>query len=359
MVCVFSAMLCGGCANKDGELVRETKKQELVLAVPQNCASVYKKLAYEFTQQNHSIDVRVMSMGDGCMDYYRKISSILAGNELEIDLAIAEDVWMDEFIRYGLLKPLDGIVQIDREDYTKPILDFITYEDQMYMLPLEQDVGVVFYLKESVKGTDWKDLSVHGLDDDEQMMNLLGLIGACDDIGEGLTLYKQLWNQTGQKTFINFKNAEVSKALSYSSRRRELYSEVCAIQGKAAYTLPETKSGKKTTYAKMTGLVMNQNSTKERAVSEFLAYMNREELRRNLIKDSLGIPVWNKQFEDALVQDYIPITKELQGNTDIIKYRRKCIDFVMNFEDALDAVNRYLEDDRFFEAAVDAVKKIL
>ena len=73
----------------------------------------------------------------------------LSAPSTDIDVIMTDFQLMKKYASAGVLEPLDGylenIATFDRSDYQPPFLDALTYEGQLYGLPLYQDANILMY----------------------------------------------------------------------------------------------------------------------------------------------------------------------------------------------------------------------
>ena len=119
LIAILTAALIAVTAVGCGRVTEEdTAKQgeRLVIAFRRDNTGTIKKILERFAD-SRGISVKLMELSDRSAENHRILSSVLAGNEVTVDVMIVEDILMKEFVAVGYLKPLDKSVSLDAAQY--------------------------------------------------------------------------------------------------------------------------------------------------------------------------------------------------------------------------------------------------
>ncbi|WP_226391725.1 extracellular solute-binding protein [Ructibacterium gallinarum] len=369
MFCCFflSCALIGtaaGCScARQPEAGLQKPKEEIIFAVQRDFTGAYENIVREFSENSVGTEVQLKKIGSDSSDFYRIISSVFLGGEIDIDMCLIEDVWIQDFLENDYLAPLDEWISIDPGQYPHAVAERIQKENHLYVLPLEQDVGLIYSRKESagfkIEDAVGRRVAVQGDDDGETTVNIMELIAFGGSVEEGLRLYKRLW-QSGQKqfSFSDFKDGEADLALSYSGKGRELVSASSNVQGRFDVETITDSQDQSCAVARVYGAVVNKRSEKTQGIEEFLEYLSREDVQIAILKEHGTLPVKESLYDNDVVLDSGVGIRMIKPLKETLIYREENPHYMLCMENAIKAVERYLADDAALQDACAAFEEI-
>lgn len=369
LIFIFLVILTGGCrTEEEATPANKTAKTEIVFAIQRDFSDTYMRLVQDFSDNSPDTTVKLVELCEGGQEFYRMLSSILTGGEVQLDLCMIEDIWLDSLIEDGHLMPLDFCTSIQESDYPEPIRNFAVKKNRLYAIPLELDVGVLYYRNdilgqnigmEDILHMEGADCAVCESDGEDMICRVIEFINYTGDIEAGLQQYKALAVCGQGKEFLDFKQEDAACTFSSTGKMREIINGYNKIQGKVASSALFNSSGQSCAVARIYGIAASSRSEHTENIKEFLSYMCSESVQTELIKGRSAVPVKYSQFEDAMILDINPLYKTFQSTVDQLYYRRATPQYTKLSEEAQQSVRAYLADDRGLEAAAEALAELL
>ena len=146
------AVIIHGGLWRENEVVQTQQENKIVLAIKRDTTGTIRSLVDRFSEENSGISVKLMELSDESVENHRVLSSVLAGNEVTVDVMIVEDIWMKEFSSVGYLRPLDGGIGVDNSEYPKRFSDVMYSGGRLYGLPFILDAGIMLYRTDLTDG---------------------------------------------------------------------------------------------------------------------------------------------------------------------------------------------------------------
>lgn len=370
LVLAAAVLIFSGC-DKVVPAAAETKSSKLVFAVFRDNTETFRTVAKNFTDEHPNINIKITELSDDSTDNHRILSSVLAGGEVTMDIIIAEDVWMREFIDSGRLRPLDDYVSVDMSLYPKRFSQVASNGKKLYGIPFELDVGISFYRHDLTDGTmDFKQLAesngisytVQGADKEDMICTVRECVNFCGDIQSGLELYKKLVNNSysSSDSYVSdFKNGKAAYTVSWLSNSKFIGNGFSKINGKIK-TIMLSSDQRPYTAAKAYCAAINNRSAAENseAAKAFLNYLLRDDVQLFIAKNRGTLPLKYKFYDNPMIYDYNEYNIFFNGILDDLDYRPAKADYIRLSDKAQQVIKDYINGDTDLDSAVSAFEKI-
>lgn len=362
ILCVIMISL-SGCGLYDKPDSTPEPKQEIVFAIQKDYTGVYADIAQKFSEQSPATNIKLIELAEGGVEYHRMLSSVITGKEVRVDICMVEDIWMDEFIKGGYIKPIDLPQETELEDYPAGIRSSVAKSGKVYAVPYELDVGVMYYrndvyIADSVPTYgSVSECVIDQSDGEDRVCRVLELSNYTGSISEGLRLYKRLLNSNHNMNFSDFKNGNAYAAMSSTVSFREILNGFSKVAGKVSVTEVSDEANM-APLARLYSVAVSNSTLYDDNVKEFMDYLCRESTHSALLRARGTVPVKYAQFEDPMILDSSVTNKDLVNHIDDIRFRVQRSDYTLASLKAQEALVRYLEDDNEYENAVEAFEAL-
>lgn len=362
-----TAVGCGGVTEED------TAKQgeRLVIAFRRDNTGTIKKILERFAD-SRGISVKLMELSDRSAENHRILSSVLAGNEVTVDVMIVEDILMKEFVAVGYLKPLDKSVSLDAAQYPSRFSDIIYDKKTLYGVPFELDAGVMFYRSDITDGTlnymqllDMPSLSysIQGVDDEEMVCVVQECVRLAGGVREGVQLYKELVENSeyaSDNYLTDFKSGNAAYARSWTSSNRLVQDNFGVVRGKVKTKLP-IKDGRVYSTARAYCVTVNKclDRDKNADTNALLEFLLRDDVQLELVKGLGTLPIKYSYYDNPMVRDYNEYNEEIAGRLDELNYRAADKSYFRYSDAAQKAVREYIDGSGTLDDAAAAMQKTM
>lgn len=358
-----------GCAQRTGQEM-PAKSSKIVFAVYRDGTDTMRRVVEGFTNKNPGIDIKIMELSDEGAENHRILGSVLAGNEVAVDVFAAEDIWMREFEEAGYLQPLDSYVKPDFSEYPKRISDTIYNEGKLYAIPLELDAGIMYYRRDLTDGelnystflTNGAKYSIQGADKEEMICVVRECVNLTGGIQSGLELYKSLvaGSEYASNNYLSdFKSGKTAYARSWVSNSAMLQFGFNNIRGKVKTRLL-TSDGGAYAAARVYCVAVNSASDKSKAVfiRKFLSYLLEENTQLQIAKGRGTLPLRYKYYKSAVVCDYNDYNEDFAEWLDRLNFRPLMKNYMELSEKAQESIQRYIKGEATVAEAAETFGKI-
>lgn len=352
--------LCG-CANKDTKKNTAAQKTEIIFAVPTDKTGTYANIAKQFSGESPTTNVNVMSVGNDSCDFYRIASAAFMGGEIEFDMCLAEDIWLNDFAENGYIREIGSLTDAYEFKYIDGVSERMAVGGKMYLLPIESDVGILYTLK--ANGASAADeffeqrLAISNGDDEKEIDKIIELIHYWGSIDAGLEAYKNnVLSGTGQ--LADFKDGKTDVAMLFTTDDKTFTLENGDARNRISTGLVLNPDNKLCSVARIYGVTVNKNTDKINSVKEFLRFLCKADTQKAILKGRGTVPVREDVASDSVVQDYSSVNRQLRAEENNPVYRRYSRYYMRDMENALEKINRYIGDENAKGEACAAIEKL-
>ena len=272
-----------------------------------------EKVQDKFERENKGITLKFIELSSG-FDQYSLLSSAFSSGEYLFDIVETEDTWIDDFIDKQWIIPLSDSLKAD-EEYFDYVQESFTRNDTAYAAPLHMDLGMLYSLDKYGWDGEYSSISEYDINTGEELKiddsrediicALMELIEYMDgDIDGALRIYNIIYRTNGDErmNIDAFKKGDIPIMHSWSSVISELYedsSEVSAIF--KAHNTPLSQNGRETSVAKLFGFSISSLSEHKEECEKVLEFFSRDDVQKELIKESGMYPLKPKLYSDHTV----------------------------------------------------------
>ena len=366
-----SLLFAAGCDVKK-ETEQTPRDCKIVLAIKRDTTETIRNLIDRFTEENSGISVKIMELSDESVENHRVLGSVLAGNEVTVDVMMVEDIWMKEFVSVGYLRPIDAGIGFNREEYPRKISDIMYTDGEMYGIPLMLDAGIMLYRNDLTDGKlDYTELlranspeySIQGVDKEEMICVVQECIRLAGGAEEGIELYKSLVEKSKYASddyLSDFKSGKTAYARSWTSNYTQLQRSFTNIRGKVGTSLLSRGDNQYST-ARAYFVSINDASDKSKAeeIKTLLRFLLREDIQLEIAKGTGTLPLKYRYYSSPVVCDYNEYNERFAKCLDKLNYRASEDRYTFLSEKAQSAVSRYISGETDVSEAAEAVKKTM
>lgn len=326
---------CGPAAEPEPETTMHQETTTLKIMVYERSAEVYKEIAKLFEEENPGVRVHLIGVTDSEEEVHRIYISAFAGREETIDLFEIEDSYVAELVERGYVSSLDNRLELDMGQYTDKALNLFRYDQKLYALPVDMDMGLLFCRKEYREAIAANRDRIYQFADElgaeggmalpdggeSLLCSLYEMIAEKDgDISAGLNLLKAIY---GQKTSVDFKAGNAVCARGWSSLQKSLSDEVSRVSGNFSILPLSEKDGNPVSVLKGSGLVLNANSNKAETALRFLSFMGEARVYQLIAKEKGSMPVLREFYSDPVILDAVPYIRGMEDKLDRMRTRKR------------------------------------
>ena len=374
---VLSVVFFSGCTfNETAEIQEQTV--QLVIASRKSGIESLKTIVKLFEMENNGIQIKLLDFSAESDGGHQFLSSVLRGNEIQLDIFEIEDVWLHEFAKRNYLLSLNEAVNLDSERYVGVAVDGMSQSGELYGVPMEIDVGVLFS-KKSLHDADVKwnglllgaqkfdDYSIQGSDGEDMLCTLMEIIKYCEnDVYAGLEVYHRMVSEsksTLDDDYLTlFKTGKVDLTRAWISNEASLSDNLSKVKGNFNVSkLPELpeKTDMSTAYAKRYGYALNSNTEYKAEALKFLQFLTREDVQHAFIKKKRVWPVLKKLYFDPIINDYVRYIEQDIKKVEGLNYRIQLENYSELAYDAKSTLRSFLNDEIIAEEAIDYIEKLM
>ena len=350
------------------------EKEELLtltVAVRSGERSLLQKVQEKFESENKGITLKFIELSSG-FEQYNLLSSAFSSGEYLFDIVETEDTWIDDFIDKQWITPLSDSLKAD-EEYFDYVQESFIRNDTAYAAPLHMDLGMLYSLDKYSWDGEYSSISEYDrstekeikIDDSREdiICALMELIEYMDgDIDGALKLYNSIYRANGDErmNIDAFKKGDVPIMHSWSSVIPELYedsSEVSAIF--KAHNTPLSQNGRETSVAKLFGFSVSSLSGHKEECEKVLEFFSRDDVQKELIKESGMYPLKPKLYSDYTVistWNHIPKMESRMQNVQLRPHIKSYAQTAMQIKNDVLA---FIESKTSAEKAVGDINKFL
>lgn len=367
IIVLAMALMFTGCGD-DSAPVR-TAKKEIVVACGKDDTGTIEDIMQEFTTASETTQVKLLDFSNESVELHRVISSMLSGQEIQLDAMLIEDVWVGEFIKNNRLLPLGDAHSFDSGSYPNGIESFVG-DEKMYWHPIILDMGLMYCredltdekptfgeLADGEKGT----YTLQGADGEEMLCCALEFINLTGSVRGGLELYKRALDNSvsiSGNYLMDFKDGKATYMRSWASDSRGLISSYLPEVGAVGAELPVTNTGDCYATARAYGLAINRETKNAENCFELLEYLKSDDAQIRILKGMGTIPLKKKYYEDPMIVDSSNYIVSAGRLFDSFKFRPAREDYTFASREARTALNEYLVDDAALDMAVTAITNL-
>ena len=363
---IFILFFCG-CENDINTLTDENTVK-IVFAVQRDNTGIFREITESFVSDHKNINVKLIELPEETNECYRVLSSILAGNEIVVDIFAAEDIWLKNFIELGYVEPIKN-VEVKSSEYPEHISDVIYENGKLYAVPLHLDCGILFYRKDLVdQCPNYRQIadssmpfSVRTQDGEDTLCILRECVMLEGDTAKGLELYRKLYDADGADTdcISEFKSGRTAFLRSWSSKNAVMYNYDEQMQGKIRADVMR-KGDSIVSTARLYCTAVNSACDESRisAVWEFLKYLNSESVQLKICKETGTLPLKYKYYDSPVICDYNTYNETFAKYLDKLSYRPFDSGYMIRSEAAYKTLKNYLDNKIGAEEAADAIESI-
>lgn len=357
---VFAVSGCGlyEKTNPDAE-----PKKEIVFAIQKDYTGAYSEIIQQFSEQSPTTNIKLIELAESGVEYHRMLSSVLTGKEIQVDICMVEDIWMDEFVRGGYIKPISLPRGVELEEYPGGIRSSVAKSGKVYAVPYELDVGVMYYRNDVYTEDNVptygsvSECVIEQGDGEDKVCRVMELSNYTGSISDGLRLYKRLLNSNHNMNFSDFKNGNAYAAMSSTVSFREILNGFSKVAGKVSVTEVGDLANR-APLARLYSVAVSNSTQYDDNVKEFMDYLCSESTHSSILRARGTVPVKYAQFEEPMILDSSVTNKNLANHIDDIGFRVQRSDYTLASLKAQEALEGYLKDDNEYENAVEAFEAL-
>lgn len=370
VVMIFAIIIVSaGCA--DDTVIHKNAKQEIVVACAKDETETYASIIQDFNSNSETTRVKLLEFSKESVELHRIISSMLSGQEIQLDAMIIEDVWVGEFLSHEYLLPICGIHEFDLSSFPKGIEAFVGDKENVYWYPIMLDMGIMYWREDMADGPlsiselasgNNGSYTMQGADGEEMLCCALEFINLTDSVRDGLTLYKQAIENSIVETdnHINdFKNSKAIYMRAWSSDSRDVlggFSPVSGLVGTDVMKLPDG-SGYATSRAY--GFAVNHATKNEKNCKELLEYIKSDQVQQQLIKGTGTLPIKREYYKNPVILDFADYIESTEMMFDSLVFRPARMNYTIYSRRAREAVYHYITGSGSLDDASKALESLL
>ncbi len=369
-ILIFSVMLVLiGCADEVVSV--PVAKKELVVACGKNTTETLREVMQGFTTMSETTRVKLLEFSDDSVELHRVISSMLAGQEIQLDAMLIEDVWVAEFMKYNRLLPLGKTSEFDSASYPKGIEAFIGDEDNLYWYPIIMDIGIMYYREDITDGvvklseladTVGGEYALQGADGEEMLCCALEFINLAGSVRDGIELYKTALENSvsdGDKYITDFKDGKAVYMRSWASDSSDVLNDFSSVGGLVGADMMLREDGSSYATARAYGFAVNHATQNAENCIELLEYLKSDDVQMQILKEMGTLPLKREQYENPVILDYTNYTEKVAGLFDSLIFRPSRSDYTYASREARAALNDYILNNGSVDTAAAAIENLL
>ncbi|WP_158239660.1 extracellular solute-binding protein [Streptomyces carminius] len=111
---------------------------------------VRQRLIAEWNHRNPEHRAELVELSGDADEQRSQLLGALQSGSTSYDVVNLDVTWVPEFAEAGLISPLDG--EIDLGDFIDRVADTATWKGNLYSVPFNSDVGLLYYRQDYLKG---------------------------------------------------------------------------------------------------------------------------------------------------------------------------------------------------------------
>lgn len=370
IACMALTFFLFGCTH--GTVEKPPAKQEIVVICSDDMNDTLKNIMKKFTNESKTTRVKLVEFSNESAEVYWKTASMLADGRTEIDAMIAEDVWVQGFIKNGYLSKLCTRNEFPENTFPKGIGDFVGDSENVYWYPLILDTGILYYRSDKTEltssifaDTNQSDLpyAVQGSDGEEMLCCALEYINLKNSVKEGLQLYKKVLDgavgSDGEDYITEFTSGNAVYMRAWASDYSKIASQLSAQDARVGAKLLTKEDGREYSVTRAYGYAVNDHSDKKENCMELFEYMKSDEVQTEILKGMKTLPIRRKDYDNPVILDYIGYNGEAAKFFDTHKFRPARAEYANTSRTVRKAIARYLQNEGTLEEASAAVESLL
>lgn len=365
-------VLFTGCANHS--VIERTVKQEIVVACGKDETNTISEVMQSFTSQSETTRVKLLEFSNKSIELHRVISSMLAGQEIQIDAMLIEDVWVREFMKNNYLLPLFKKERFDTDFYPLGIGDFVGDSQDIYWFPIILDTGIIYYLQDSTDSSEKfpyiidvskETYDLQEEDGEEILCCALEFINLKGSIKEGLKQFKKVFEDSVVKDdnyLVLVKDSTTKYMRSWASNSRSIsniISNFSDVSGRVCADVMLNSNKKGYAITRAYGYSVNRYTDSAENCMELLEYLKSDEVQMRILKGTGTLPLKRQYYQNPIILDYTDYTDEAAQLFDSLIFRPARDDYTYVSRETRVALNDYLNNDDLLDAAVAAFERLL
>lgn len=364
---VITVML-SGCLNS--EVPKRQVKREVVVACGKDETGTIEGIMNDFTSQSSSTQVKLIKLSNESRELYRAISSMLSGKEVQLDVMLVEDIWVNEFTKNGYLEPIDNMVSFNSTDYHPSIADFAKKDGKLYWYPLILDTGMMYYRDDISDGSlDYRRLTaqnsisyaVQGMDGEEMLCCAMEFVNLTDSVEEGIKLYKKAIEGAALSSnpINGLLSGETAYARAWSTENSGLTKGYAPAAAKISTKVLKKENGESYATARAYGVAVNAASEKKDNIRELLNYLTDDSIQMRILKEMGTLPLRQADYKNPLFSYYSEYIEETYPLFETLKFRPNKENYTHLSRQAGTAIGEYISGEGSLEKAAEAMRRLL
>lgn len=359
-----------GCAH---ETVEKTEaKKEIIVICNDDMNDTLKNIMKKFTNTSTATRVKLVGFSNASAEVYWKTASMLADEKTEIDAMIAEDVWVQGFIKNGYLSKLCTRNEFPEDTFPKGIGEFIGDSENVYWYPLVLDTGILYYRSDKTElasdifadtGKSNLPYVVQGSDGEEMLCCALEYVNLTHSVKDGLQLYKKVLDSSvgsgGEDYITEFTSGNAMYMRAWASDYNKIASQLSSQDARAGVKLLTTGDGSEYSVARAYGYAVNDHSDKKENCMELLEYIKSDEVQTEILKGMKTLPIRRKDYDNPVILDYSSYNSAAAKLFDTHTFRPARAEYANTSRKVRKELARYLRNEGTLEEAAAAVESLL
>lgn len=368
LILLVSLLVFSGCTDNAG--TQRPVKQEIVVACGKDATGTLVKIVQEFNSQSETTQVKLLEFSNESVELHRVVSSMLAGQEVQFDAMLIEDVWVEEFMKNDYLLPLCSTEEFDGDEYPSGIDEFIGDSKNVYWYPIILDAGVMYYRKDLVGGSERLDViaqgdkgtyAIQGADGEEMLACAMEFINLKGSVKEGIELYKKALDSSSCKAanyLAEFKDGNAVYMRAWSSSSRSVMQGFSTVSGLVGADVMTKSDGSSYAMARAYGYAVNHRTVNREGCMELLEYLKSDEAQMQILKGMGTFPVRREHYQNPVILDYTDYVEDAAALVDSFIFRPRRPDYTFASKEARTALEDYIQNEGSLEAAAAAIENL-
>ena len=334
---------------------------ELLVVMKKDPSGHIQNLKREFEKENKNIRIKLIEIPTKADDGYRILMSALNNGTKMFDVCEVDDVWIPELANSGHLAVISD-ESIKSNDFLPKVVEGFVYDEQLYAVPYELDVDLLFYRNDVESREDLlfeSDIDKvfdlpdavckDSMFDDEMICVLMELFNYYDgDAEKAIRCFKSYFGKTapllkdGWDFITAFKQKKLSTLWTSVSAQSNLDSDSSCVTGR--YSISEMKNdrGESVSLLKRYGLAINKQTENYREALMFVEFCTSENNQKEQAKVKGALPIIRQFYNDPVVLDSVTYAAEMEQTIEKLKTRPARKDYMMRTEELKKSLKQYL-----------------
>lgn len=368
--CTALALLLFGCAHETVE--KPAAKQEIVVICSNDMNDTLKNIMKRFTNESKNTRVKLVEFSNESAEVYWKTASMLADERTEIDAMIAEDVWVQGFIKNDYLSKLCARNEFPENTFPKGIEKFVGDSENVYWYPMILDTGILYYRSDKTElapyifadtGKSGLPYAIQGSDGEEMLCCALEYVNLKKSVKDGLELYKKVLDGsvgTGGEDYITeFTSGNAMYMRAWTNDYSEIASRLSEPDARVGTKLLTTEDGRDYSVARAYGYAVNEHSDKKENCMELFEYMKSDAVQTEILKGMKTLPIRRDDYNNPVILDFNSCNSEAAKLFDNHTFRPASAEYANASRTVRKELTQYLKNEGTLEEAAAAVESLL